>query len=60
MAQKTKNFDTKALALPIGEGMPFALWASGWSLTIEYEKFRGTLKKVPYTGLHISELLSGQ
>jgi hypothetical protein len=30
--------------------MPFALWASGWSLTIEYEKLRGTLEKVPYAG----------
>jgi hypothetical protein len=53
-------FDTKAADWPTGEGMPFALWASGWSLTIEYEQFRGTLEKVPYTGLPLVLLLSGQ
>ena len=34
--------------------MSFALWASDGSLTIEYEKLRGTLEKVPYAGQSIS------
>ena len=40
--------------------MSFALWALDGSLTIEYEKLRGTLEKVPYAGLPIVLLWSGQ
>ena len=56
-----KNFSNEKRRIgAVVEGMSFASWALDGSLTIEYETLRGTLEKVPYAGLTIVLLWSGQ